>query len=123
MSARNVLGDAPARRVPDAARRAHRPRLDHVLEREPERALAEAGLNRVRQVAAAEDHARHARLGEPLQHVGQQRAAEQREHGLGPLQGQRPKPCALPSDEHDGVHGLTLAAFARGCYSPRPTPS
>ena len=118
-------GDAPARRVPDAARSAHRTRLDDVLEREAERALAEAGLNRVRQVAAAEDDARHAGLGEPLEHVREQRAAEQRENGLGALQRERPKPRALPSDEHDGVHGLTLAASrpAGSCYSPRPTPS
>ena len=71
-------GDAPARRVPDAAGRAERSRLDNVFECEPERALAEAGLDRVRQIAAAEDDARHAALGEPLQHVCQQGAAEQR---------------------------------------------
>jgi hypothetical protein len=101
-------GDAPARGVPDPARRAHGPGLDDVFEREPELAHAEAGLDRVRQVAAAEDHPRHARLGEPLQHVRQKRPPQQRKHGLGTLQRQRPQPCALSSDEHDGVHGTGL---------------
>ena len=104
--------DAAARGVADAAGRAHRPRLDDVLEREAERALAEAGLDRIGQVAAAEDHARHAGLGEPLEHVGEQRPAEQREHGLGAFQGERAQARALPAHEHDGIHALTLTRSA-----------
>ena len=116
-------GDASARRVADAAGRAHRPRLDDVLEREAERALAEAGLDRVGQIAAAEDHARDPGLGEPLEDVREQRPAEQRQHRLGAFQGERPQARALPAHEHDGIHVTDSSPVAASCYSPRPTPS
>ena len=108
LSARNVSDTRPraAWRMPPAVPIG--PRLDDVLELEAERALAEAGLDRVGQVAAAEDHARHPGLGEPLEHVGEQRPAEQREHGLGSFQGERAQARALPAHEHDGIHALTL---------------
>ena len=114
------VGHASACGMPDSSRRAQRPGLDDVLELESERALPEARLDGIGQVAAAEDHAGHARLGEALEHVRQQRSAEQGEHRLGPLERERAQPRALSSDEHDSVHGLTLPMPVSTAHARRP---
>ena len=113
---------------PHGAGRAERALLDRVLDVQPEaRAVAEVGADRLRQERDRDDDVLEAVLAEQLEDVLHARLADDRDHRLRLVRGQRPKPRALAARHHDGLHA-NASRFALIAYSasetnasPRPT--
>ena len=81
------------------------------------RAVAEDVAHRGRQVAHGQDDVVDAVVLEPLEHVGEEGAIDERDDRLGHGGGQRPQPRALAADEDDCLHAPD------GAGDGRPMPS
>ena len=106
---------------PDRARRPQRLVLLDVADRRTAgRAVAERRAQGVGPEAAGHHHLVDAVAAEPVDHVADERAPDERHDRLRAAQGQRAQPRPLAADEHDGLHQLTT----RGPPSAgRPMPS
>ena len=66
--------------------------------------VAERGAQALRLEAAGHDHLIDPVAAEPVDHVADERAVDERQRRLRLGQGQRTKPRSLAADEHDGLH-------------------
>ena len=91
----------------DRAAGAERRGLDQIANRQPDvRAVAEDLFDAAGLVVQAEDHLGDARhLLQQVELVVQERPIENRNDGLGRVQGQRTQPRAFAAGEKDGFHG------------------
>jgi xanthine/CO dehydrogenase XdhC/CoxF family maturation factor len=113
--AQRVAGDDEKRlvelgaREPDGACRPQRRLLDGILDPQPERlAVAEVAADRLRQECNGDDDVAEPVLAQQLEDVLHARLADDGDHRLRLVGGQRPQPRSLPAGHHDGLHVRTL---------------
>ncbi len=108
--------------VLERAGRAERRVLDDVAQPQPQaRAVAEVRRDRVGQIARGQDDVVDPGLLDAAQRPLEERHVHDRDHGLGRLEGERPKPRTLTADENDCLHGsVSIGSGVRdACRSER----
>ena len=131
--AERVAGDDEERvvellaRQPDRAGRPERQLLDRVLDVDAERlAVAEVAADRLRHEGERDDDLVHAVGAQQLDDVLDARLADDRDHRLRLVRGERPKPRPLPTRHHDGLHAATsrraLTTYCAAATSAIPSP-
>ncbi len=102
---------------PHGAGRAERALLDRVLDVQAEaRAVAEVGADRLRQERDGDDDVLEAVLAQQLEDVLHARLADDRDHRLRLVRGERAKARPLAARHHDGLHA-NASRFALIAYS------
>ncbi len=125
--AERVAGDDEERLVERVGREsnragcAERVLLDRILDVEPEaRAVAEVRADRLRQERDGDDHVLEPMLAEQLEDVLHARLADDRDHRLRLVRGQRPEASPLAAGHHDCLHA-NASRFALRTYSASDT--
>ena len=123
--AERVAGDHEERLVElvvgelDRAGGAGRRLLDRVLDRDAERLpLAEVAPDRLRHERDGDDHVGEPVLGEELDDVLHARLADDRDHRLGLVRGERAKARALAACHHDCLHPRSSRLAVRTYWTP-----
>ena len=123
--AERVAGDHEERLVElvvgelDRAGGAGRRLLDRVLDRDAERLpLAEVAPDRLRHERDGDDHVGEPVLGEELDDVLHARLADDRDHRLGLVRGERAKARALAARHHDRLHPRSSRLAVRTYWTP-----
>ena len=109
--------------VEKRAREPHRPRcserllLDRVVDREPRRlAVAEVPADRLRHEGERDYDLLEPVAAQELENVLHARLADDRNHRLRLVRGQRSQPCPLPSRHHDRLHDVRTSLRALATY-------
>src|SRR5207245_7491815 len=112
-----------ARREPHRARRAERRILDGVLDVQAERlAVAEVAADRLREERDGDDDIVQAVPPEQLENVLHARLADDRDHRLRLVGGERPQPRPLPARHDDSLHRRSSLHASRTYTTPPATP-
>jgi hypothetical protein len=100
-------------REPDGAGGAERRLLDRVLDVDAEGlAVAEVAADRLRQERDGDDHVLEAVLAKEVDDVLHARLADDRNHRLRLVRGQRPQPRPLAAGHDDASHASATSRFA-----------
>src|ERR671922_205966 len=111
-------------READGAGSAERRLLNGVLHREPERlAVAEVAADRLRQEGDRDDHLLEAVRADELEDVLHARLADDRDHRLRLVRGQRAEPRSLAAGHHDGLHGVVSLRAVTAYWTKATTAS